>query len=37
MKIYISADIEGIAGVTDREEILKDALDGKDFLEQITA
>ncbi|MBW2367658.1 MAG: M55 family metallopeptidase, partial [Deltaproteobacteria bacterium] len=37
MKIYISADIEGIVGVTDRDEIIKNSPGGKDFLEQMTA
>ncbi len=36
MKIFISADIEGIAGVTDRDECIKQSPEGKDFLEQMT-
>ena len=36
MKIFISADIEGIAGVTNKDECSKQSPDGKDYLEQMT-
>ena len=37
MKIYISADIEGVTGVTHMEETLKNKADYDEFQEQMTA
>ena len=37
MKVYISADIEGVTGVTHWNETLKDKPDYKEFQEQMTA
>jgi len=37
MKIYISADIEGVTGVTHWDETLKDKSDYREFQEQMTA